>query len=735
MKKIVAVLLACLSLSFAVQAADRDAIDLVVLLDTSSSMFPARQDISDYLIGPLLTEFLKIGDTFHLLQFAGSTKMELSRKIEGAEDVQTIIARLLLMYPLDPHTDFIGALSSVYEYVRDLPDNREKTVVVVSDGEHAPPPGSPNAGIDTSETAKRIEAASAKLKGNGWNFYFVKVPFSGAAPLPKLSSGDTAAAKASSAYDSGTGKAPRTEPAPSSGAGSRSSGTAVPAAGGSAIATTGAAEVAAADTGPGQAPAQETETPGQASEKTSGALDVTDAVSEALASPVVEWSAADGAKDISAAVGVVFVEYPPQLGKKTRKFTVPVKVRNPSTAAMYLETVSVLVDGIDRMVKPSFLTLKPRSEATLPLKIGLAEDMPLGEAVLEIAPVFAGKLRPAPDRASIALTLVDAPLTRFLASALPYLLFGAGLLLAVLALIALIHFSRKSFGAPSRVASGAASAGRASIGASASPAGGAASAARQPAVRQEPVRPADERKSEISSRPGLLKKAESRSETKAPDAILPQPSAPAKTAASEEAARSTPSVQQTTHARSSKAPSDFQLTFPGVASAATREAGTQARAGLHPSVLRLKKAKAARDELIPVERAYSVKKENARIQLSLWVRDQNRAIGRRNVHIMKAGATLSLGGGRSDFTIFLVPLPHRIADIRFDGENCVVVPRRPAYFPDNGAAPIENCIGKTVRLVSDKGYELFFRIDKFEDPLAKLNKFLHTIDAEGLPGR
>jgi len=101
---------------------------------------------------------------------------------------------------------------------------------------------------------------------------------------------------------------------------------------------------------------------------------------------------------------------------------------------------------------------------------------------------------------------------------------------------------------------------------------------------------------------------------------------------------------------------------------------------------------------------------------------------------MKAGATLSLGGGRSDFLVFLVPLPARIADVRFDGERCSLVPRRPAYFPDSGSQTIDDCLGKTVRVVSDKGYELFLRLERFEDPLKKLNSFLRSIDSAGLIG-
>jgi hypothetical protein len=144
--------------------------------------------------------------------------------------------------------------------------------------------------------------------------------------------------------------------------------------------------------------------------------------------------------------------------------------------------------------------------------------------------------------------------------------------------------------------------------------------------------------------------------------------------------------------------------------------------------LSLKGTATTASELIP----YEVKKSDARIMLSLFVEDQNTAIGRRNVHLLKAGHTLSLGGGRSDFLIFLVPIPHRIADIRFDGERCILIPHRPEFFPDNSSEPIVDCVNKTIRLISQKGYELKLRLERYRDPLDTLNKFLHSIENPGV---
>jgi hypothetical protein len=117
--------------------------------------------------------------------------------------------------------------------------------------------------------------------------------------------------------------------------------------------------------------------------------------------------------------------------------------------------------------------------------------------------------------------------------------------------------------------------------------------------------------------------------------------------------------------------------------------------------------------------------------LSLFVEDQNTAIGRRNIHVIKEGYTFSIGGGKSDFLIFLVPIPPRIADVRFDGRRCTLIPRKPQFFPDTGSEPIPDCIGKTIRIVSERDYELFIRIEQYEDPLRALNRLLNSVKVVG----
>jgi hypothetical protein len=119
--------------------------------------------------------------------------------------------------------------------------------------------------------------------------------------------------------------------------------------------------------------------------------------------------------------------------------------------------------------------------------------------------------------------------------------------------------------------------------------------------------------------------------------------------------------------------------------------------------------------------------------LNLFVEEQNTAIGRRNVHALKKGSTFTVGGGKSDYLIFLVPLPNRLGKLYFDGTNCTFTPLKPRYFPDLGSTPVTECIGKAIRILSDKNYEIFFHFERYKDPLIVLNQLLHSISVPEAP--
>jgi hypothetical protein len=97
--------------------------------------------------------------------------------------------------------------------------------------------------------------------------------------------------------------------------------------------------------------------------------------------------------------------------------------------------------------------------------------------------------------------------------------------------------------------------------------------------------------------------------------------------------------------------------------------------------------------------------------MNLYVEDQNTYIGRRNIHALKPGYSYTVGGKNSDFRIFVVPVPPRLGKIRSDGKTVTFTPLLPRYFPELGAMKLEDCVGKTIRIISDTHYVLKIRFD------------------------
>jgi hypothetical protein len=117
--------------------------------------------------------------------------------------------------------------------------------------------------------------------------------------------------------------------------------------------------------------------------------------------------------------------------------------------------------------------------------------------------------------------------------------------------------------------------------------------------------------------------------------------------------------------------------------------------------------------------------------LNLFVEDQNTAIGKRNIHALKPGYSLTVGGGNSDFLIFLVPIPSNIGEIKRDSVSCTFIPRKSKYFPDLGSNELRDCINKTIRVISDRNYEIRFRFEQYEDPLRELNRLFNSLRVPG----
>jgi hypothetical protein len=512
--------------------------DLVLILDTSSSMSGSYREVLDYITGPFLREFLRIGDTFHLLSFADTPRTEISRRVEGVGDVETIIGRMLLMYPLEPYTDLPGALEYGENYVSSLPPGRPKKVVLITDGEHNPPPASSRTGMDQAAIQGLISGAEARFVRRGIDFYVIPVPLRGNGPA----SGRTAARPSPPPAQSPAASPPPLSP---------------PAAGGQPPGVTTSA--AGGQTPGGTAPA---------------AAAATAAAADPAPSP-----------------GSPPPEAPPE---------------SPASLSPSGEAPAAAAPGEISGTAPTGGTGD-----------GQASGIGGGSAVQDGPGAAEGEPGGAPSGGAggggFSLNL-------------PLLI---GLILAVLLILGAVIFTtvRRLQGSPNRAMASAASPGR------------------------------------ISQDEGEKYRDQSASRN-----------------------------------------AEFLNSF-----AAARQSAALSKAHRKP----------LQDVVFPPMEGPPM--------LSLFVENQSLAIGKRNIHAAKSGTTYSVGGGASDFLIFLVSMPSHIADIHFSGDQCTFIPRKPQYFPDLGSQTMPNCIGKAIRVISDKEYEFFIRVDRYQDPLIALNRLLNSI--------
>lgn len=118
--------------------------------------------------------------------------------------------------------------------------------------------------------------------------------------------------------------------------------------------------------------------------------------------------------------------------------------------------------------------------------------------------------------------------------------------------------------------------------------------------------------------------------------------------------------------------------------------------------------------------------------IEMIVIPQNRRIGHRNIHYLRPGAKASVGGGRSRFLIFFVPVPRRMALLKYDGSRYTFMPLAKELFP-GVESDVLDCLGKSIPARSLKGYDFAIIFHKFVPPLEEINRLMRSI-LPGSPG-
>ena len=570
MKKTVLVLILILGVVAGAVCQNSGPMDLVVLLDTSASMSSSYRETSDYLIGPFLKEFLRIGDTFHLISFSNKPRVEISRRVENVGDVEAIIGRLLLMYPLDPQTDVAGALSFSESYSASLP-NRSTKMVLVTDG-------------DAAGVQNLVNDNTGRLKNKGIDLQYIKVPVTGTGPSSGRPPAQTAAR-------------PATQTVPAQTA-------ATPPAAQTAPVTAAAPAASSAQTTQTTQTAQSAQTT-QTTQTTQSGTTQTAQTTQ---------STQTGSAPSSISTGPV---------SQTPAQTQPSSSSGISSAptSQTTQTTQTTQTGSASSAQPSTAT----------------GSAPATSTPVQSAPATSSQ--PSPSSASSTTSSSGIqPQQSYSDSDSSGSLFSSGIplwLLILLILLALLILGLLAFLIAKRLHS-------------------------------------------------------------SPNRAMAQAAAPSDSA--------------------------------NLMSSYAEEQKKQARPPLeYPP----KEMKPMPKDKVYKEEELTSSSEGDPVMLNLFVEDQNTAIGRRNIHNVKAGYSFSVGGGKSDFLIFLVSMPPHIADVTYDGRNCTFIPRKPEHFPDLGSQSVPACIGKNIRVLSEKKYELHIRFERYQDPLNELNKMLHSITVPG----
>jgi hypothetical protein len=558
MRKTLCALLLSFVIVFQAVGQTNGPMDLVMLLDTSASMSDSYEETSAYLIGPFLREFLRIGDTFHLISFSGEPRLEISRRVEGVGDLETIIGRILLMYPLNRDSDVTGALNYAEKYAASLPSGRHHKVILISDGDGG-----------SSAVQSAINEVSSRLGRQGADLQFIKIPLQGSQP----SSGRPAVQPA----------APPVQSAPAQ---------AVP------------APAPAAPASSQQQPAQQQPTQQQTAQTAPPAQST-----PAQAVPAPAQSApAQAAPTPAPAVPGSSQQQPAQ---QQPVQTVPQpQTTPPAAAAPVTQTPSQpdtsQVPGTQGTQSQETQSSQTTGETATQIQPAETE----GPSSQTPPPSVSTGTEPAQPTARPAQPPQTQPAQAGNPDGIPFWLIILLGILALLILGLIIFFiARKLHDSPNRVMAQAASA-------------PIRNSARLDEEQQNRIKDAD-----------MLSDYSKGQKSSAPPLAYPPP-------------RSRPMPVDK--------PVDQNLNF-----------------------------------------------DNGAPMLSLWVEDQNTAIGRRNIHTVKTGYNFTVGGGKSDFLIFLVPIPPHIAEVTFDGRQCIFVPKKPQYFPDIGSQQVPNCIGKTIKVISE----------------------------------
>ena len=748
----------------------QDAADVVVLMDTSGTVLPYYEVINRRVLQSIISKFVRIGDSFHLISFSAVPQYEMSQKINTEADLSRVVSRFMLLYQLGQSADFLSGINFAGQYMTRLPSQQEKILIVISDGIFNPPASSPYRNYTGEQVKTELAKISASIRAKGWKVYYVKLPFPSDAVIKDLdgafyagkldaagsldrsdvdsvmaSSGTASAGTDSSSngqkgyvsdanaqnkaaartngqtrdnntqptnteterVNTVTGRTDRPTTAssgsnttqditePPTTAGSNSTGNTIYAqnqAGtpGSSNMTEQNAENAAVSATGGQGTGTDTDSAGQRPREYT---DVSQTFTENLGIEPSGLPEEGGVEFNDTTFPIPQIVFPERIETSSNTAELPLTIINEAaeSAEIQLKSLSIGSDGKiqKQQLENIIVRIPPEGKSELTIRIALPDSLRReGQHRTDIRLDLAQQDKTFSQAAVILLTIKPTFIQSLLRGNLLWILLAA--LVFILILLLIIFVLRRRASEPVKYA--------------------ARMVGQQSDLRQQsnPTQQTDFNRNQ--------REALTASQTK----YYP-----------EQLANRTD-------------PRDTLNTFSSQTAAATAVTKTETAAQFDHLAQERSRAAEGRFALLNSAEGHLNRRPglnhgyySGRVSTKpsqsgmteLFVYNQTTLIGKRNIHVMKAGTRLSIGGSKSDdFLIFLVPFPANLAQVQYDGNDYRVSILKPEYFPYETSNTIYPCIGRDITAVSKKGYPVTFTFRGYEDPMIRLNTILTSIN-------
>ena len=643
--------------------------EIVILMDTSGTILPYYEDINNRVLSEINDKFVRKGDTVHVLSFNADARYEMSQKINSEKDMSRVVSRFLLLYQLGKSSDFLTGLQYARQYGSNLPDTKEKILIIISDGIFNPPESSPYKNYTDDQIKNEIGLLAGSIRKKGWKVYYVKLPYPADAVIRGLDGQEF--------YNPGNGYAGTgsggsgTQGSGNGGSGTQGTGSSTGGSSTGGSSTSGTDQGGSGDTGTGQ-----------------GSLtDVSKDFKEASGASGSELSKDKNDKFTITenAENLPIINFPDEgLEAHGNKLAFSFEVTNNSDEDVELYLTHIVIDNgvnISKIPVDSQNTKIKAGEKDVPIRVSalLPDEYKEGNYNIIMRLEFAEGKRVLPQVMETSLAVFPTSFQRLKDSnALWFILLGLILLLLLIFLI--VFFTRRR-------------------GSSSSSNQARYAAAGSQINYQEEDKRYPHKLSDEDDHANRLNAFNASSNT----SIYSETKNFAGDGSSMYSADNLDRV-----AAQRQDDEVLRRRVLAASFAAKEPRGTYMSPANFFETIEIKRNKSGMTEI--------------------YVLNQNRNIGMRNIHVMKPGTSLTLGGGKTDnFLIFLVPFPAHLAQVRYDGQDYHLAILKPKYFPYEKSNVVNNCIGKTVTIVSDKGYHVYFTFREYENPTEKLNSILTSI--------